>query len=83
MTPDNADDVIAHVERVLAQLSEHFDTVQIIATRYVPGPDGGTSVVKMGAGNWYARFASAALWVEECKAREHEDVRREGNEDTY
>jgi hypothetical protein len=51
-------------ERILdshvAQLAEHFDTVQIIATRY---DDRTTRIWAWGAGNWYGRVGSIRAWL--------------------
>ncbi len=69
--------LLAMVDKHLLQLSEHFDAVQIIATRHRPGADESTDVIKRGTGNWYARYGAAVLWIEEHKAREAEQVRRE------
>ncbi len=45
-----------------SQLAEHFDAVQIIATRYAPENDG-TVIVSWGAGNWFARYGSVGAWL--------------------
>ena len=44
------------------RLSEHFDTVQIIATSMLD--KGATQMNARGAGNMYARLASARTFVE-------------------
>lgn len=44
-----------------AQLDEHFDTVQIICTAY--DPQDGTSLHRVGIGNFYARVESAMAYV--------------------
>lgn len=45
------------------QLSEHFDTIQIFATRHMPAELNGTRTVEYGSGNWYARYGQAKLWT--------------------
>ena len=48
------------LSRHCTQLSEHFDSVQIIATSY----DGeATRLMVSGRGNWYARLESARAWI--------------------
>jgi pimeloyl-CoA synthetase len=44
-----------------AQLAEHFDSVQIICTRF--DPQEGTTPYAAGEGNGYARIASTKEWV--------------------
>lgn len=53
---------MAVLARAVAQLSEHFDTVQIIATRHDPKNDC-TIVARKGVGNWHARFGSVREWL--------------------
>jgi hypothetical protein len=43
-----------------AQLAEHFNTVQLFATRH---EDDGTVTVAYGEGNWYARYGQIKLWI--------------------
>lgn len=63
--PDPDED-IARLDRMLAQLSEHYDSVQIIATRH----NGDTTlVVDRGTGNWYSRFGATGEWVDRERAR--------------
>lgn len=45
------------------QLMEHFDTVQIFATRNCPS-EGGTVDCQMGKGNWFARYGQIGLWLD-------------------
>lgn len=50
------------VKKHTALMMEHFDSVQIFATRY----DGtvGTVRVSYGGGNFFARYGLAKLWVD-------------------
>ncbi len=48
------------------QLSEHFDSVQILAS--FPTSDGGTHGMAAGEGNWYARLGTAHEFIEKAKA---------------
>lgn len=63
--------------RVLNQLQEHFDSVQIFVTRHEPAEHNGTIVADMGVGNWYARFGQIKEWMnrEEEIARQHARMR--------
>lgn len=53
-----------------SQLSEYYDTTQIIVTKLKS--DGGTKRIAQGSGNWYARYGSVKEWVnnEEEKAKQ-------------
>lgn len=57
---DQADEEVRIVERHVAQLGEHFQSVRIIATRH---QDGNTITVTSGSGNWYAQVGSVRDWV--------------------
>jgi hypothetical protein len=60
MTPDEA---VRFLDRAVAQLGEHFDCVQILASW--PDPDGnGTRASYRGGGNWFARQGMAHDFVE-------------------
>lgn len=49
------------LERHANQLSEHFSSVQIIATRLEPC--GGTRRFNKGSGDLYARVAASRVWA--------------------
>lgn len=51
------------VQAALDSLSEHFDAVQIFATRYEMGGEGMTVNVQMGSGNWFARYGHVGEWM--------------------
>lgn len=59
------------VKRHLAQLSEHFDAVQIFATRYNANKlegfdeDGLTTRINVGTGNYFARYGHVAYWLKQ------------------
>lgn len=42
------------------QMSEHFDSVQVICTK---SHENGTLHVAWGEGNWFARYGSVKEWV--------------------
>ena len=46
-----------------AQMMEHFDSVQIFASRYEP--EVGTIIANFGAGNWFTRAGQVREWL--CK----------------
>jgi len=67
-----ADQDKAALDRVLAQLTEQFDSVQIIATRHRgAGVGEQTWLMHRGTGNWYARYGAVREWL----AREDEGAR--------
>lgn len=55
------------LEDTAAKLGEHFDAVQIMATK---NEEGHTLCVKRGSGNWYARQGMAHEFINEDIAQE-------------
>lgn len=54
------------VEKAAADLGEHFDAVEILASN----SDGeGSDCVKRGTGNYYARLAMAQEFIDEDRAQ--------------
>lgn len=51
------------LDNALKLISEHFDTVQIFATRHEPEVHTGTVNSYKGVGNWYARYGQIKEWV--------------------
>lgn len=58
-------------------LSEHFDTIQVFATRYEGDDDGNTVSWCQGSGNWYARFGLVTEWVEKKREGARIDERKD------
>ena len=56
-----ADDDYERVKRACSLLIEHFDAVQIFASRDT-GTDEGTLGIHHGAGNWYTRRGQVEDW---------------------
>ena len=56
------------LDGVLSQLIEHFEGVQILATRMAPEGQG-TERFFMGAGNWYARQGLAHAFIKTDEAQ--------------
>jgi hypothetical protein len=78
MTRDEALGLLtAHAVR----LSEHFDSVQLLAS-YLE-PDGTTTAVAAGQGNWWARLGMTQGFLEKNKAEGIADeiTRRADNEE--
>lgn len=61
-------DDIERIKRAAEVLSEHYDTVQIFATRHESGKIDGTMRWQFGVGNWFARIGQ----VKEFCLREDE-----------
>ncbi len=57
-----------YIEKVLADLGEHFEAVQILATKMAP-EGAGTERYFMGTGNWYARQGMGASFLKTDEAR--------------
>lgn len=54
---------LALVKRHVEELGEHFDAIQIFASRYEPALEDGTVNVQMGTGNWFARYGHVRDWL--------------------
>lgn len=50
------------IQSHVAQLMEHFDTVQIFCTRHSEELEG-TVRVQWGGGNYYARYGQVNKWL--------------------
>lgn len=76
MTPQQA---LAMLNAHAAQLSEHFEAVQILASFPT---DGGTQPVKAGRGNWFARQGMAHDFIKQDEAQQiaHEITQSEEQE---
>lgn len=51
------------LKKLCEALGEHFDTVQVFATRHDPEA-GGTVHMNCGVGNWFARRGQVMEWLE-------------------
>ena len=69
------------VKNAVAALAEHFDTVQIFATRYDGGEGNGTRRWQHGRGNWFARYGQVHEWLEREKETTRLDVKQQQEED--
>jgi hypothetical protein len=78
MTKDQEED-LERVRKAVDELGEHFDTIQIFATRD-DGGEIGTVSCNLGSGNWFARLGQVAEWLTMQKERASEKVRRENDE---
>jgi len=59
-------------------LNEHFDSVLILATKHDPEASGGTLKFCGYAGNYFANYGCAKIWL-----LEHEqEIRRQTHENT-
>lgn len=74
---------LALVQAHVAQLGEHFDTVQIFCTKHEPGLLDGTINIGLGSGNIFARIGQCSLWVEMQKqftrTKADQDQRSDGD----
>ena len=64
------------IDKVLMELGEHWDTVQIFCTRHEAGEHAGTVHRAQGIGNYYARYGQVKQWVD----LQDEGTRREFEE---
>ena len=56
----NAD--MALIRAALNSLGEHFDAVQIFASRCESGEQDGTVHLNLGTGNWFSRYGQVKDW---------------------
>jgi hypothetical protein len=80
MSASNPSEEAALIAHHLRALSEHFDSVQIFATRHESGAKDGTLHWQQGAGNWYARFGQVQEWLGVQQARARRDALRADRE---
>lgn len=73
---ENQKQDMEQVEKALATLAEHFDTVQIFCTRHEAAKRDGTLNLSMGRGNWFARFGHVQSWIETQKEGSRNEVAR-------
>jgi hypothetical protein len=66
MSDEQRDELVSMLKRHCVQLTEHFDSVQIICTKQMPD---GTGSYRWGEGNWYARMASVEEFVLQGRGR--------------
>ena len=81
---DNAD--MEMISDVLARLGEHFDSVQIFASRQeVDGGDQSVVNIYSGCGNWFARYGQVKNWLitenERTKTRVRNEIFDEEDEE--
>lgn len=72
---DSHPDVIRCQEAAQA-LGEHFDSVQVFATRHEEGTSHGTINIHVGVGNWFARFGQVRDWVVKKEEETKVEIRK-------
>jgi hypothetical protein len=55
------------LKQALSILREHYDTVQLFATRHEEGTKHGTVHCSLGFGNWFARFGQVTHWLQRTR----------------
>jgi len=68
------------VDKAVAELGEHFDTIQILVTRHASGDEGGTVNISIGVGNWFARYGQAKEWCLKAEERTRKQIQQESDE---
>jgi hypothetical protein len=66
------------VKKHVAQLGEHFDSVQVFCTK--DEGEAGTASVDLGSGNWFARYGQVREWIEQKDERSRNAIRMEDRE---
>lgn len=59
----NRDEDTQRLQDHVNQLMEHFDLVQIFASRHEPAKLDGTIACNRGGGNWFSRYGQITEWV--------------------
>ena len=63
-------------------LSEHFDSVQIFASRYQPNDGEGTTLtMDSGVGNWHTRYGQVREWLIKADEQGRIDERKRNSDD--
>lgn len=73
---NDAETDVERLRKVADSLMEHFDAVQVFATRHDTAIDATVSV-NWGRGNWHARRNLVRLWGERQDEQDREEVRRD------
>lgn len=71
---------VQRLKKACEDLSEHFDTIQIFATRVADEVDeekGGTVNCNWGSGNWFARYGHIRYWMIKQDEQARNEVRDE------
>lgn len=76
---DEKESAVSLVRKCLNELGEHYDTVQIFATRHEAGKDG-TVNVQLGVGNWFARYGQIITWVVKADETHRIDAQKDETE---
>ena len=63
MNEQERDDKMKLIEQTCSRLQEHFDSVQIFATKHDPTMSEGTINWHYGSGNWFTRWGQIKDWI--------------------
>ena len=74
MSADKPDPDAVLLDKVLHDLMEHFDCVQIFIQQY-NGDTGKTRTMSKGRGNWLARYGQVQLWCDAVREEERLEQR--------
>jgi len=78
MQPDDPE--LAMLQKAMDSVSEHFDTIQIFATRQ---DQDGTFHHECGTGNWFARRGQIRDWLTKSDEVAKQEVRRREDGPTF
>lgn len=67
MTIPERDALVKYLDGKLAEMGEHFEHIQILASNH---DDSGTWTISRGSGNWNARQGMAMRFVKDDEAEE-------------
>ena len=66
------------LQKAIDTLGEHFDSVQIFATRH---DTDGTKSIQKGCGNWFARYGQVREWMLKEEQSSRNDVPKPKDEE--
>lgn len=72
---DEQDLDVQRLKKMCEELGEHFDCVQIFASRF--DAEEGTTSVNWGAGNWHARRGQVDGWLTKEDERSRKEIREQ------
>lgn len=68
------------LQKLVNELGEHFDAVQLLVCRHEPSSEDGTVSFSAGCGNVFARSGMAAEWLARMDERARCQVRKKYQE---
>jgi hypothetical protein len=81
MSDDSQDEDMKRLRQHVDALADHFDAVQIFASRHEAGEQDGTVNIHWGAGNYFARYGQVMEWCIRADETTRNETRRKREEE--